>query len=53
MKKYFTVILALVFSSTAQAKDLQHFNPEVLGHSTKDPIKLLYAPKLGDVGLLQ
>ena len=48
-KKYFTLIAVFFLCSTAHAKDLQHFNPEVFGHSTKNSIKLLYDPKPGDI----
>lgn len=49
MKKYFTIISVLLLCSTGHAKDLQHFNPEVFGRSTKDPIQLLYQLKPGDI----
>ena len=49
MKRYLTIISLFFLCSTAHAKDLQHFNPEVLGHSTKDAIKLLYDSKPGDI----
>jgi hypothetical protein len=49
IKKYLTIISLLITCSTAHAKDLQHFNPEVFGQSTKDSVKLLYAPKPGDI----
>jgi hypothetical protein len=49
MKKLLFLMFFLSFYSVAEAKDLQHFNPGVFGHSTTESLKLLYDKKPGDI----
>lgn len=49
MKKLLFLMFILFFGSLAEAKDLQHFNPDVFGHSPSKPVKLLFDRKPGDI----
>jgi hypothetical protein len=47
MKHIILILIVLLFSPSAYGKDIQLFNTEVLGQSTKDSVKLL-VDKKGD-----